>query len=61
MITAILIIAFALTLSFFGTAGLVWLVCWAFSLAWSWKLSIGVWAAICLISSAVKSTTHSSK
>lgn len=61
MVVAILLIILALALSFFGTAGLVWLVCWAFGLAWSWKIAIGVWAVICLVSSAVKSTIHTNK
>ena len=52
----ILIIAICLAISFFGTAGLVWVVCWAFGLSWSWKIALGVWAALCLISGAVKTT-----
>lgn len=53
---AILIIAICLAISFFGTVGLVWVVCWAFGLSWSWKIALGVWAALCLISGAVKTT-----
>lgn len=56
MAVAILLIILALALSFFGTAGVVWLVCWAFGLAWSWEIAISVWAAICHVSSAAKST-----
>lgn len=52
----ILIIAICLAISFFGTAGLVWVVCWVFGLSWSWKIALGVWAALCLISGAVKTT-----
>lgn len=52
----ILIIAICLAISFFCTAGLVWVVCWAFGLTWSWKIALGVWAALCLISGAVKTT-----
>lgn len=52
----ILIIAICLAISFFGTAGLVWVVCWAFGLSWSWKIALGVWAVLCLISGAVKTT-----
>ena len=32
---AILISAICLAISFFSTAGLVWVVCWAFGLLWS--------------------------
>ena len=35
---------------------LMWLICWAFSLVWSWKLVIGVWAVVMLVSCAVKSS-----
>lgn len=52
----ILIIAICLAISFLGTAGLVWVVCWAFGLSWSWKIALGVWAALCLISGTVKTT-----
>lgn len=56
ILIAILIIAICLAISFFSTAGLVWVVCWAFGLLWSWKIALGVWAALCLISCAVKTT-----
>ena len=52
----ILIIAICLAISFFGTSGLVWVVCWAFGLSWSWEIALGVWAALCLISGAVNTT-----
>ena len=38
------------------TGLLVWVVCWAFGLEWSWKLAIGVWAVLSLIAGAVKAT-----
>lgn len=56
ILIAILIIAIYLAISFFSTAGIVWVVCWAFGLLWSWKIALGVWAALCLISGAVKTT-----
>lgn len=46
-------------LSFLISAGLIWIVCWAFGLAWSWKLALGLWVVMLLISSAVKS--HNSR
>ncbi len=54
--TVILAIALLLAFSFICTAGLFWLVCFAFNLTFSWKYAIGVWAIIFLVSSAVKST-----
>lgn len=50
----VLIVAMILAISYLATAGLVWLVCWAFKWPWSWKISLGVWALIYLVSSVFK-------
>lgn len=42
-------------ISFFCTAGIIKLACWAFNYTFSWKLSIGIWAVMCLIGSVFKS------
>lgn len=39
----ILVITATLGVSFMATGGLVWLICWAFSLTFSWKITLGVW------------------
>lgn len=44
-----------IAVSFVFAAGLWYLVCWSFGIAWSWNVSVGVWCALALISSAVKS------
>ena len=44
LIIAIIIWVGSLTVSFLAVSGLVWLACWAFAKAFSWKLAIGVWA-----------------
>ena len=44
-------------ISFAITAGLVKLVCWAFGFTFSWKLAIGVFAIMAIVSAAVKSNT----
>ena len=49
-LVCILIISFSIAI----IAGFVWLICWAFGFAWSWKLSIGVWAIIELLSMVFK-------
>lgn len=36
-------------ISFAVTAGLTFLICACFSLAWSWKIAIGVWLALGLL------------
>jgi len=45
----------SIAVSFFATAGLLWVICWAFNLAWwSWKISLGVWVALLILSSTFK-------
>ena len=46
-----------LALSFLFTSGLVWLVCWAFSFTFTWKLAVGVYAVIALLGRAFKNTS----
>lgn len=41
-------------LSFLLVAGLTYLVCLAFDIAWSWLLALGVYALIVLIGMAIK-------
>lgn len=55
----ILIAVAIIAISFFGTAVLFALCCWAFKWDFSWRIAIGVWAAICLVSAAVKSSSKS--
>lgn len=54
VIFVILIAVAMLAISFFGIAGLFALCCWAFKWEFSWKIAIGVWAVLCLVSAAVK-------
>lgn len=54
IIAALIFVSIAASL--LVTGGLVWLVCWAFGWAWSWKITIGVWAILFLIGTAVKSS-----
>ena len=46
-----------LALSFLFTSGLVWLVCWAFSFTFTWKLAVGVYAVIALLGGVFKNTS----
>lgn len=57
----IFLTAFLLAVSFIISAGFVWLVCWAFGFAFSWKVAVGVWAVMCLVSAAVKSSSGSGR
>lgn len=56
VIASAIVVPALLAISFFGTAGLTRVVCWAFKWPWSWKISLGAWAALILVSGAVKST-----
>ena len=49
ILLGILKIAVPLLFALLVTAGLVWVVCWAFGYDWSMKLSIGVFAAMVLV------------
>ena len=60
-LSVIVIIALGAIIGFLCVAGLVWLVCWAFGLSWSWKLAIGIWAVMMLVAAAVKSVNTGSK
>lgn len=56
MIYIIVFIAL-MALSFLFTSGLVWLVCWAFSFTFTWKLAVGVYAVIALLGGVFKNTS----
>lgn len=47
----VLVIVIKLAISFFFTAFLFWLACYAFGWEWTWKASLGVWAVLALIKS----------
>ena len=57
-ILALIIFIVAIAVSIFVTGMLVKLMCWAFGIAFSWKLAMGVWAIVMLVSSAVKSSSR---
>ena len=50
----VLVIVITLAVSFFCTAFLFWLACYAFGWEWTWKASLGVWAVIVLIKDIFK-------
>ena len=47
-----------LVLDFLCTAGLLWLICWAFKLAFSWKVVFGIWAIIAILQAIFKPSVH---
>lgn len=46
--------AFAEAISFLVIAGLFWLICWAFSLTFTWKVAFGIWLIWTLIYTLIK-------
>lgn len=41
-------------LSFLFSSGIIWLICWAFNLIFSWKAAFGLWLLLLLISGFFK-------
>lgn len=60
MLAILGIIIGVVALSFFLTAGIIAGICWAFSLAFSWKLAVGVYLVLILIRS-IQVTISNSK
>ncbi len=54
VIITIIGILLGFAISYGTTTALVYLVCWAFGISFSFKLALGVWAIICLISGTLK-------
>lgn len=55
----ILLLVVAFVLSFAITSGVLWLICWAFGLVFSWKIAFGVWLVLLLLSSFLKGNNSS--
>lgn len=50
-----------LIVDFLFTSGIVWLVCFAFGLAFSWKIALGIWAIVALLHSIFTVNVHTKK
>lgn len=61
IVIVILIAAAFILLSFLGVAAVVKLGCWAFGIAFSWRIAIGVYAVMTLVSWSVKSHSNGGK
>lgn len=49
-------------ISFFITAGILYLICWAFSMTWwSWKACFGIWLIMFLLGSIFRSSVSVKK
>lgn len=52
----LLIVIVCICTSALITVGIVKLICWCFGLAFSWKIAIGVWLIMCLVTSVFSNT-----
>ena len=59
VLLGILTIILSVALSYFMIAGAFALICWAFGLAFSWKVVWGIYGIILLLKWAVTATTSS--
>lgn len=50
LILMVILIALALSASFVLTAGMFYLICLCFGLAFTWKMTLGIWLLLMLIS-----------
>lgn len=51
-----LLVLVVYAVSFFVTAGILWLICWAFALTFTWKIAIGIWLVLILARSVFQVT-----
>lgn len=57
----IILLIVTLGISYFCTAGIVWLICKCFSWAFSWKFATGIWLILLLVGTTVKSNVQIKK
>lgn len=53
LILMVILIALALSASFALTAGMFYLICLCFGLVFTWKVALGIWLLLILISSFI--------
>ena len=58
ILLTILGIILILSIDFLLSAGLVWIVCWAFGWTFTWPIAIGVYAITILIHGVFRVTVH---
>ena len=55
VLVAFLVFLIVCAVSFFATAGVLWVINWAFGLSfWNWRTCIGVWLALMLLTGCIK-------
>jgi len=55
VLLAFLVFLLVCAVSFFATAGVLWVINWAFGLSfWNWRTCIGIWLALMLLTGSIK-------
>ena len=55
VLLAFLVFLLVCAVSFFATAGILWVINWAFGLSfWNWRTCIGIWLALILLTGSIK-------
>lgn len=56
----VLLVLVMYAVSFFVTTGIIWCICWAFSLTFTWKIAFGIWLVLILAQSVFHVTVKKS-
>ena len=55
VLLAFLVFLIVCAASFFATAGVLWVINWAFGLSfWNWRTCIAIWLALMLLTGSIK-------
>lgn len=55
VLVAFLVFLIVCAVSFFATAGVLWVINWAFKLSfWNWRTCIAIWLALMLLTGGIK-------
>lgn len=49
ILLGLFVLAIILAIIFFAIAGIVWLICWGFNLAFTWKAVLCIWIIVVVI------------
>ena len=58
LLATTLVLLIVLGLDFLLFAGLVYLICFCFSIAFTWKLALGIWLVVEVLKLCFKSTSN---
>ena len=55
VLLSLLVFLLVCAVSFFATAGVLWVINWAFGLSfWNWRTCIAIWLALMLLTGSIK-------